>query len=133
MKRRNVTVPLFLLLLVFLVFLIRRWNEPKRKEAFDRNPPQLAFASKAVCQMACRGVSNADVEEIMKKGVINFNRSNRRRNPCPAFALQGRTASGKSLLVVFAQCPKETTVMTCYTLKDSTRCDCPVTLKKGGR
>ncbi|HEY1021617.1 MAG TPA: DUF4258 domain-containing protein [Flavisolibacter sp.] len=132
MKRRNVTVPLFLLLLIFLVFLVRRWNEPKRKEAFDRDPPQLQFSSLALCQMACRGIRKTEIEEIMKKGVINFNRSDRRRSPCPSFALQGLTASGKSLAIVFAQCPLETTVMACYNPKDTTRCDCPLTENKGG-
>jgi hypothetical protein len=125
-------IPLLLLLLVFLVFLIRRWNEPKQKEAFDREPPTLGYAARAVCQMACRNISKEEIEEIMKKGLINFNRSNRRRHPCPAFALQGRTGSGKSLLVIFAQCPKETTVLTCFTLKDSIRCDCPQTKPVGG-
>jgi hypothetical protein len=36
------------------------------------------------------------------------------------------------MLVFFAQCPDETTVMTCYTLKDSVRCHCPLTESKGG-
>jgi hypothetical protein len=132
MKRRNVTVPLFLLLLLFLVFLIRRWNEPKQKEAFDRDPPQLQFSDRAECQMKCRGISKMDIEEIMKKGVINFNRSNRRSSPCPSFALQGRTDGGKSLVVFFAQCTDETTVIGCFTPKDSTSCHCPVTENKGG-
>lgn len=132
MKRRNILIPLLLLLLVFLAFLIRRWNEPERKEAFDRDPPTLHYAARAICQMACREVSKDEIEEIMKKGLINFNRSDRRRSPCPAFALQGRTAGGKSLFVVFAQCPNETTVLACYTPRDSTRCDCPQTNQGGG-
>ncbi|RYZ46905.1 MAG: DUF4258 domain-containing protein, partial [Chitinophagaceae bacterium] len=113
MKRRSIVIPLLLLLLVFTVFLVRRWNEPQRKEAFDRKPPSLRFAARAQCQMACRLVSKEEIEEIMKKGLINFNRSNRRRSPCPSFALQGRTASGKSLMVLFAQCKDETTVIAC--------------------
>lgn len=132
MKRRNVTVPLFLLLLVFLVFLIRRWNEPKRKEAFDRNPPQLQFSERAVCEMRCREIGKPEIDEIMKKGVINFNRSNRRGHPCPTFALQGRTG-GKSLVVFFSQCTDETTVMNIFTPTDTTSCDCPLTENTGGR
>ncbi len=133
MNRRNSLIPLLLLLLVFAVFLVRRWNEPQRKEAFDREPPSLHFTARAKCQMACRYVSKEEIEEIMKKGLINFNRSNRRRSPCPAFAMQGRTASGKSLMVLFAQCKDETTVMALYNLKDSASCNCPLTEKEGGR
>lgn len=133
MRRRNITVPLFLLLVVFLVFLIRRWNEPKRKEAFDRDPPRLIYTNQVLCQMDCRRINKEEILEIMKKGVINFNRSNRRENPCPTFALQGRTAGGKSLLVFFMQCPEETKVMTCYYLREEAYCDCPQDEKKGGR
>ncbi|MDQ3277125.1 MAG: DUF4258 domain-containing protein [Bacteroidota bacterium] len=133
MRRRNVTVPLFLLLVVFLVFLIRRWNEPKRKEAFDRDPPSLRYSTYALCQMQCRRIRKEEVKEIMKKGVINFNRSNRRGNPCPTFTLQGRTMQGKSMLVFFEQCPKETKVITCYNPREAVSCECSGDENKGGQ
>jgi hypothetical protein len=132
MKRRNVMFPLFLLLLVFLAFLIRRWNEPERKEAFDREPTQVIFTPHAICQMACRQISKEEISEIMKKGVINFNRSDRRGNPCPIFTLQGRTARKKSMLVIFEQCPKETKVVSCYNLKENIDCKCSGLENKGG-
>jgi len=133
MKRRNVTVPLLLLLVVFLVFLIRRWNEPKRKEVFDREPPQLIYTNYALCQTDCGRIGKEDVEEIMKKGIINFNRSNRRANPCPRFTLQGRTVSSKSMLLIFEQCPKETKLLACYRPGKTVPCECPQTEKTGGR
>ena len=133
MKRRNVTVSLFLLLLLFVAFLVRRWNEPRRKEAFDRDPPLLLYANEALCQMDCRQISKEEIKEIMKKGIINFNRSNRRGNPCPTFALQGSTAGGKSLLVNFGQCKNKTTVLFCFNLQKDLDCDCSANIKKEGR
>lgn len=132
MKRRMVTVPLFLLLLVFLVFLIRRWNEPKRKEAFDRDSPLLVYSGYALCRMQCFQVSKEEVNEIMKKGVINFNRSNRRAFPCPTFVLQGRTSAGQSIQVIFEQCREATKVINCYHLRKDAACDCLYNENKGG-
>ncbi len=130
MKRRNVLVPIFLLVLLFFVFLIRRWNEPERKEAFDRRPSSLVFTKHALCRMACRQISKDEIEEIMKKGVINFNKSNRRGRPCPTFALQGRTTSREYIRVIFSQCATETKVITCYNLEEEFSCDCPGDEKK---
>ncbi len=130
MKKRNVLAPLFLLLLVFVVFLIRRWNEPQRKEAFDRQPPKLTFTRHARCRMACRQIDADEVEEIMQNGAINFNKSNRRASPCPVFALQGRTAGGERLRVIFSQCSGETKVITCYNLDEEFECHCPGDGKK---
>lgn len=133
MRKRNVLVPLFLLVLVFVVFLIRRWNEPQRKEAFDRHPVKLLYTQSARCQMKCRNISKKEVEELVIKGIIIFNQSNRMARPCPIFALQGRTQSGKSLRAFFSQCPKETKMIACYNLKENTGCYCPGEEKKEKR
>lgn len=133
MKKRNVVAPLILLLLVFLAFLIRRWNEPVQKEAFDRRPASLVFTNHALCRMDCRQISKDEIKEIMQKGAINFNRSSRRASPCPVFALQGRTSGGERLRVFFAQCPAETKVITCYNLDEDFACLCPGDHKKETR
>jgi hypothetical protein len=116
---------MILLVLVFLVFIIRRWNEPVRKEAFDRTPAAVVYTQHALCRMECRQIDKGEIKEIMEKGIINFNKSNQRARPCPTFALQGRTSSGEKLRVVFGQCPTETKVITCYNLEEDFACDCP--------
>ena len=125
MKKRNSFIPLLLLGLIFVAFLIRRWNEPREKEAFDRHPSSLVYTKHALCRMDCRQISKEEIGEIMEKGAINFNRSNRRDQPCPTFALQGRTTSGEFIRVIFAQCPTETKVVTCYNLEEEFNCHCP--------
>lgn len=124
MNNRRLFLPVLLLLLVFLVFIIRRWNEPKSREAFNRSPAALTFTKHALCRMQCREIDRGEIEEIMKKGVINFNKSNRRGRGCPTFAVQGRTTSGESIRVIFAQCPSETRVVTCYNLEREFPCEC---------
>jgi hypothetical protein len=99
-------------------------NEPKRKEAFDRAPRHLVYTKHALCRMDCRQIDKTEIVEILQKGVIHFNRSNRNERPCPSFALQGRTSSGEYLRVIFAQCSSETRVVTCYNLEKEFTCDC---------
>lgn len=125
MKSKNATLSLLLVLLVLAVGVLKWRQEPERREAFDRAPKVLRYTGDARCRMKCRTISEGDVQEIMKKGVINFNRSNRRSQPCPTFALQGRTARGAYLRVHFTQCPEATTVLNCYNLEAAADCDCP--------
>lgn len=125
MRSRNSLLVIFLLASLFLVFIIRRWNEPEKKEAFDRHPSSLVFTKHALCRMDCRRIDKGEIAEIMEKGLINFNKSNRRGRPCPTFALQGRTTSGENLRVIFAQCDDVTKVITCYNLEQEFACDCP--------
>jgi len=130
MKNRRVFLPLFLLVLVFLIFIIRRWNEPERKEAFDRTPRSLVYTKHALCRMDCRQIDKDEISEIMSKGIINFNKSNRYDRPCPTYALQGRTSSGENIRVIFAQCDNQTKVITCYNLEEEFECYCPGDEKK---
>lgn len=124
MKKRNAFFPFLLVVLVFVAFLIRRWNEPEPKEAFNRSPALFQFTNRALCRMDCWQISRKEVEEIMQKGVIHFNKSNKRARPCPTFALQGRTKRGAYIRVIFAQCATETSVITCYNLEKDFACHC---------
>ncbi|RYF85206.1 MAG: DUF4258 domain-containing protein [Chitinophagaceae bacterium] len=133
MKNRSVVLTIFLLALAFLVFIIRLRNEPKPKEAFDRHPASLIYSRHARCRMNCRHIDEEEIKEIMEKGIINFNKSKRNDQPCPTFALQGRTSSGESLRVIFAQCQTETKVVTCYNLEEDFECHCPGDEKKNYR
>lgn len=125
MKPASVIFSLLVVLGFFLVFILKRWKEPPQHELFDRHPAQLYYTKHALCRMDCRHISKEEITEIMNKGTINLNKSNRTDRPCPTFALQGRTSSGENLRVVFAQCSNETKVVTCYNLEQDFECRCP--------
>jgi hypothetical protein len=125
MNSRKATYSMILVLVLLFVFIYKRWQEPQRKEAFDRTPSNLYYTKHALCRMNCRHISKEDISEIMSKGIINFNKSNKRDRPCPTFALQGETSDGEKLRVVFAQCNDETKVVTCYNLEEDFECHCP--------
>jgi hypothetical protein len=130
MRTKRATYSLLIVLLALLFFVIARWQEPKRKEAFDRTPDRIEYTKHALCRMACRNITKEDINEILKKGIINLNKSNRRDKPCPSFALQGQTSDGDKLRVVFAQCDDKTRVVTCYNLEKDFECFCPGDEKK---
>jgi hypothetical protein len=125
MKSRRATYSLIFVLILLFVLIYKRWHEPFPREAFDRHPSHLYYTKHALCRMDCRHISKEEINEIMEKGIINFNRSDRRDRPCPTFALQGETNGGEKLRVIFAQCNDETKVVTCYNLKEDFECHCP--------
>lgn len=125
MKTGRATFSLILVLLVLAVFVFRRWQEPPQREAFDRQPSHLYYTKHALCRMDCRQISKEDIREIMSKGIINFNMSDRPDRPCPTYALQGVTSDGEKIRVIFAQCQAETKVVTCYNLEQEFDCHCP--------
>ena len=127
MKPKQATYTLIIVLVLLFVFIYKRWQEPIKREAFDRHPSHLYYTKHALCRMNCRNISKNDIDEIMHKGIINFNKTNRRDRPCPTFALQGQTSDGEKIRVIFAQCSDETKVVTCYNLEEDFECHCPLT------
>ena len=126
MKPKNVILSLLFVLVVLSYAIFRRWQEPKRKEPFGRQPSHLVFTAYALCRMNCFDLSREDVILVMRKGVILINRSNRNNQPCPMYTLQGRTAAGRYIRVLFEQCQGSTRVVGCYDIHGEKGCDCPV-------
>lgn len=125
MKTRRATYSFILIIILLAVFIFKRWREPFPKEAFDRHPSHIYYTKHALCRMDCRHISKEDIAEIMDKGIINFNKSNKADKPCPTFALQGETHEGEKIRVIFAQCGDETKIITCYNLEEDFECHCP--------
>lgn len=123
MKSRNVVFTLLLILLLLAWAVIRRWQEPKVKEAFNRTV-SLQYAAFALCQLQCKNISKAQVAEVMKKGLIHYNKSNRRRWPCPTYVVQARTENRRNLRVVFEQCDSKTVVLAADDLETKDSCHC---------
>ena len=130
MRSKGANYTLLVVLVLLIIFVLLRRQEPERKEAFDRDPDHISYTKHALCRMDCRKISREDIQEIMERGVINLNHSNRRDRPCPTFAVQGETSDGEKIRVIFAQCEKETKVVTCYNLQEDFECYCPGDEKK---
>ena len=104
-------------------------NDPassvNRDHGFDRRTSYLKYSNHANCRMDCRKISKAEVEEIMKDGKINYNKSDIQNARCPRYAVEGVTKDKQRVRIVYAQCNESTTVVTVIDLETDFECHCP--------
>src|SRR5262245_10591799 len=90
---------LLILALALIIFALKKWQKnsptPKtdhtekntdkpvnRDRGFDRRTSFLKYSNHAQCRMQCRRISQAEVEEIMEEGKINYNKSDLQNKRC---------------------------------------------------
>jgi Domain of unknown function (DUF4258) len=100
-------------------------SDVDRNHGFDRRVSYLEYSNHAKCRMQCRKISQAEVEEIMQDGTINYKKSDLQNARCPRYALEGVTKDDQKVRIVFAQCDKLTEVVTVIDLGTDWSCDCP--------
>ena len=101
-----------------------------RNLGFDRRTSFLEYSNHAKCRMQCRKISQAEVEEIMLDGNINYNKSDIKNARCPRYALEGITKDNQRVRIVYAQCNDKTEVVTVIDLETDWSCSCPGDDKK---
>lgn len=138
---------LILALLIVLIVIKRCQNnstpEPKtntdrrdpagdanRERGFDRRVSYLEYSNHARCRMECRHITQAEVEQIMRNGKINYNKSDLQNARCPRYAVEGLTKDNQDVRIIFAQCNESTTVVTVIDMDREWSCDCPGDDKK---
>lgn len=100
-------------------------SEPDRNRGFDRRVSYIEYTRHARCRMKCRKITQAEVEQIMRQGTINYKKSDINARPCPTYALEGTTSDNQRVRIVFAQCDYTTKVVTTIDLGTDWECDCP--------
>lgn len=100
-------------------------NPTDRDRGFDRRTSYLEYSRHASCRMQCRMISKAEVEEVMRDGKINYNKSDIQNARCPRYAVEGITRDDQRVRIVFAQCNEKTVVVTVIDLGTDFACDCP--------
>lgn len=137
-KRKNL-YSLALILVLFLVYLLFfRDNSPNaetssprktgrtridHREAAFRHKP-LYYTKHAQCRMECRQISEEEVKQIVKKGSINYTKSDLDDQPCPSYALEGKTTDGQQVRIIVGDCKTRASIVTVIDLKDEHACDC---------
>lgn len=96
-----------------------------RNHGFDRRTTYIEYTEHAKCRMPCRHITQSEVEDIMRLGTINYKKSNVDGKPCPTYALEGTTADGQRVRIVFAQCDYKSKVVTVIDLDNEWSCQCP--------
>lgn len=143
MNKKWLPFILIIILAVILVFVRRAQNQdepgkkkdrqtttdpassPDRNRGFDRRISYIEYTQHAKCRMECRKISQAEVEEIMRDGKVNYKKSDLQDRPCPTYALEGITKDNQRVRIVFAQCDLKTKVVTCIDLDTDWECHCP--------
>lgn len=100
-------------------------NPTNRDRGFDRRTTYLEYSNHATCRMQCRKISKAEVEEIMRVGKINYNKSDLQNARCPRYAVEGITKDDQRVRIIFAQCNDKTVVVTVIDLETDYKCNCP--------
>ena len=91
-------------------------------EAMRQQP--IGYTRHGECRMECRDISKDEVEAILQRdGKLNPERT-RLDGECPSHALEGKTADGQEVRIVFAACRDETRVVTAIDLVKEWPCDC---------
>lgn len=88
---------------------------------FHRSPAQVHYSRHARCRMKCRAIDEGEVLLILKKGEVNFRKSQIGKKDCQnKYALEGQTPDGQQVRIIFAPCANETTVVTVIDLNKET-------------
>lgn len=100
-------------------------NPSDRDKGFDRRTSFLEYSNHAQCRMQCRKISKEEVEEIMRDGKINYDKSDLQNARCPRYALEGITHDDQRVRIIYAQCNEKTVVVTVIDLENEYECNCP--------
>ena len=85
----------------------------------------LEYSKHALCRMQCRNISEKEIKEILLNGEVNYAKSQVHDKPCPSYALEGKTADGQNVRIVFAECDSVTKVITAIDLgMEEDMCSC---------
>jgi len=96
-----------------------------RDRGLDRRVSYLQYSEHAKCRMACRHITEEEVEETMRDGKINYKKSDLNNARCPRYAVEEVTKDNQRVRIVFAQCNNYTEVVTVIDLDTEWTCDCP--------
>ncbi|SMC61818.1 DUF4258 domain-containing protein [Pedobacter nyackensis] len=97
-----------------------------KENTFNRNPDRIIFTKHGRCRMHCRSIDSLEVDEILKKGDINYAKSNiTSTNPCrKKYALEGKTRDNQQVRIIFSPCKDNQTVVTVIDMDTDWACDC---------
>jgi hypothetical protein len=93
-------------------------------DVIDRHPDHLIYTKHARCRMGCRHIDEAEVQEILQEGRINYRKSEPAGRPDPKYALEGTTRDGQQVRIVFAPAKRGMVVITVIDLDTEWSCDC---------
>jgi len=129
-KNLGSLIVLGVLLLLYLLFFKKPADEttPKRnksdKQEIDFRHQRIYYTKHAKCRMECRNIDESEVKEILQNGEINFSKSDLKDQPCPKYAVEGKTHDGQEVRIIVGNCKTQASIVTVIDLKNDFECDC---------
>lgn len=131
MNRRKKALPAFFLILLVALVIVFIRRTPAPRSGTNENDPVAAFragnnivySKHARCRMDCRMISEQEIREVLREGVINHNKSEPDRNN-PRYALEDVTEDGQKVRLVIAIEKTQAVVVTCIDLEKEWPCNC---------
>ena len=98
---------------------------PARIKADELSKQKIEYTQHALCRMNCRNINEAEVEQVLKTGSINYSKSNAQDKPFPTYAVEGYSNDGQNIRIVVADCDTISRIVTAIDLgMEKDTCDC---------
>ena len=126
MKKRNVFIPILLIILIITVWFWKQSNSPEsysNKDSF-RNTTHLILTKHAKCRMDCRHITEDEIREIIHDGKVNYSKSGPGTKGDETYALEGYSDEHQHLRIVVAPENDGLVVITCIDLDKEWACNC---------
>jgi hypothetical protein len=128
MKKLKHTTFYYVILILLAVLLIMRgfdgFSPGKSHPAFLTNSSRLILTKHAKCRMACRQITEGEIRQILKDGVINYKKSGVGSQGDSTFAVEGYSQEKQHIRVVVAPENDGMVIITCIDLDREWSCDC---------
>jgi hypothetical protein len=112
-------------LVVSILFKGKSCQMPSSAKLDELSYQKLEFTQHGICRMTCRGITEAEIRDVLKTGKINYDKSEVHAAPCGTYAVEGNTADGQHVRIVIADCDTVSRVVTAIDLKmENDSCDC---------
>jgi hypothetical protein len=100
-------------------------KESYTRRGLNRSPSHINYSKHALCRMDCRHIDEAEVQQILKDGKINYTKSELQGEDCKKkYAVEGTTKDDQKVRIIFAPRSDEITVVTVIDLGKEWVCDC---------
>ncbi len=109
------------ILIVSFVYKGKGCQMPASAKLEELSWQKLEYTKHGECRMKCRGITEAEIKQILKTGKINYDKSEVHDFPCPTYAIEGTTSDGQSLRIVIADCDTISSVVTAIDLNRTTK------------
>ncbi len=96
-----------------------------REKGLNRIPVNIKLSKHAKCRMECRHISQAEIDDILQNGKINYTKSDLDGTGDEKYAVEGVTKDNQKIRVIIAQGVRASTIVTVIDLDTKWDCHCP--------